>query len=363
MKVGILTLPLVDNFGGILQAAALYRVLSVMGHHPVLLKKKFWRPASQRLVGSVLRKVPGHDLGKVRSMAKARDRHIPFLDAMMPNQAGPVYSRDDLERAARRLGLDAVVVGSDQVWRPDYIEDIDTASFFLDLPGDIRKISYAASFGKSEWTAPHRLGEVRRLLAGFDAVSLRESSGVDLCREVLGRRVCTQTLDPTLLVDARFYDEIIGPGEDRAPYVLNYALDPSAGAKAVLSGDFDGPAQGLDVRTLTLDDGADTMDVPSWLRAFRDAAFVVTDSFHGTVFSILFQKPFVCFGNQSRGMDRFTSLLSLLGLEDRLVLEAAALAGLEAEIDYGAVLSRLAEHRAASAAFLEGALAPVPVDA
>lgn len=360
MKIGILTLPLQDNFGGILQASALYRVLQDMGHMPVLLGKKFWRPMSHQLLGSILRNLPGHDLGGVRSNAKARERHAPFINQTIPNQTGPIYSRDALAKEVKRLGLGAVIVGSDQVWRPDYIEDIDTGSFFLDFQGDFRKIAYAASFGKSEWTAPHRLADVRRMLADFDAVSLRESSGATLCQTVLERANCVQALDPTLLVDRAFYTEIMAPQTTSAPYLLNYALDGLPLTQPLLDRVSAGPAKGCAVKTLTLDDGN---DVPHWVRAFHDASYVVTDSFHGTVFAILFQKPFICIANQERGVDRFTSLLSLFGLENRLVRSPSDLSAVEAEIDFAAVAPRLAEQRAISASFLDDALAGAPAHA
>jgi len=364
MKVGILTLPLSDNYGGMLQAAALYRVLGDMGHEPVLLAKKFWRPVSHQLLGRLLRAVPGHDYKKTRSMEKARARHYPFLKRSIPNQVGPLYTDEALSKAIDTLGLDAVIVGSDQVWRPDYIEDVDTASFFLDLEGDFRKISYAASFGKSEWNAPHRLTEVRRMLADFDAVSLREVSGMTLCKETLHRASCTLALDPTMLVTAGFYDDIIArPEPVEKPYVLNYVLDHSDVVDAALARALEGPARGSVVKTLTLNDGANTVDVPNWVRAFKDAEYVVTDSFHGTLFAILFQKPFVCIGNSKRGVDRFTSILDLLGLGHRLVLGMDDLGALDGEVNYASVAPRLEAQRKLSRAFLEQALAPERVTA
>jgi hypothetical protein len=115
--------------------------------------------------------------------------------------------------------------------------------------------------------------------------------------------------------------------------------------------------------TLTLNDGANTVDVPNWVRAFKDAEYVVTDSFHGTLFAILFQKPFVCIGNSKRGVDRFTSILDLLGLGHRLVLGMDDLGALDGEVNYASVAPRLEAQRKLSRAFLEQALAPERVTA
>ena len=209
---------------------------------------------------------------------------------------------------------------------------------------------------------PHRLPDVRRMLKGFDAVSLREQSGVSFCKEVLGRQDCTLALDPTMLVARDFYSEMMVPRGPNGSYVLNYVLDENPLVEEVLSKVVKGPAEGHKVVKLTLDDGEQTLEVPNWVHAFREAKYVVTDSFHGTVFSILFRKPFICIGNKSRGIDRFASLLSLLGLDDRLVTETKETGAVSAPIDYDSVYSRLNTLRLESRAFLEMALAPKMAD-
>lgn len=252
--------------------------------------------------------------------------------------------------------LHAIIVGSDQVWRPSYIADIDTSSYFLGFKGDFRRIAYAASFGPSVWTEPDRLPAVRRMVAQFDAVSLRETAGVDLCKTTLGRETCQLALDPTLVVDPSFYDEVAAEPEDTEPFVLVYALDGDPLVKKAVERALSGPAKGCAVKVLTLKDGDRTVDIPQWVRAFKDAHYVVTDSFHGTIFSILFRKPFACIGNVERGLDRFESLLNLLGLEDRLLLSEADLPKLAAPVPYDAVAPRLAALRQSSLTFLKDAL-------
>lgn len=358
MKVGILTLPLLNNYGGILQAAALTHYLETTGHQPTLLNKKFERPKFERLAGQVLRHIPGHDIKNIRSNERERARHYPFLDAHIPARTKPLYTLRELENAARERALDAIIVGSDQVWRPGYMSAADTKVFYLDVDLGCRKIAYAASFGKSQWTRPERIPDVKRMIAGFDAVSVREQSAVELCKDLFGRDDCTIALDPTLLVDPSFYEKMklpVSPGEN---YVLNYVLDENASAQdatATITA-----ASGIQkVRLLTLDDGARTATIPEWIMAFRQASYVITDSFHGTVMSVLFRKPFMSIANMERGIDRFQSLLTQLGLMERLVTpdmttdlsEIAA-----APIDFNAVHEKLAALRLASARFLNQAL-------
>lgn len=360
MRVGILTLPLHDNYGGILQAAALYRHLRSLDHEPVLLSKKFFRPAHERVLGQVLRAIPGHDVRNVRTIERQRARHYAFIDRFLPERSAALYSTADIARYAARQALDAIIVGSDQVWRPDYVSDEDTAVFFLAFGSGFRKISYAASLGRSEWTRPERIPEVRRMLADFDHVSLRETSAVELARTVLGREDSRLALDPTLLVDPGLFQEAMAPGNGSSGYTLNYVLDNSPTVRSVAAEVVRRAVDAREVRTITLDDGAATVDIPTWLRAFHDASTVVTDSFHGTIFSILFRKPFVCIGNAQRGVDRFTSLLGLLDLSERLVTDESGGAAVHDPIDFDRVHARLADLRADSDAFLSEALRTRP---
>lgn len=359
MKVGILTLPLHDNYGGILQSAALYRVLQNMGHDPVILSKKLWRPSHMRWAGKILRSLPGHDIKKSRSMERARARHYPFLDRFLPHRSAPLYSVDAMQSFVRRAGLDVVVVGSDQVWRPSYMGDADTASYFLGFPGSFRKVAYAASFGKSVWPQDERLPSVKRMLADFDDVSLREMSGVELCKDVLGREDCQMAIDPTLLVPTSFFSEAMAGCPSSSSRVLNYVLDDSPDVQAVVGKVLEHSGKQDGLKKVSLDDGGATLNIPAWLRAFHGAETVVTDSFHGTIFSILFEKPFVCVGNAERGLDRFESLLGLLGLEDRLVTSADDAEVIKQPIDFERVEQTLAHLRANSMKFLETALSPV----
>lgn len=358
MKVGILTLPLHNNYGGILQSAALYRVIQNMGHEPLILSKKLWRPAHMRWAGKILRTLPGHDIKNSRSIERTRARHYPFLDAFLPKRCAPLYSVEDMQSYVQGAGLEAIVVGSDQVWRPSYMGDADTASYFLGFPGSFRKIAYAASFGKSVWPQDDRLPLVKKMLADFDHVSLRELSGVELCKAVLGRQECRMAIDPTLLVPTSFFSEVMKGAQPSPSKVLNYVLDDRPDVQAVVGKVLEHSGKKGGLNRVSLDDGGQTLDIPAWLSAFHGAETVVTDSFHGTIFSILFKKPFVCVGNTKRGLDRFESLLRLLGLEDRLVTNADDAEVIKKPIDFERAHQTLARLRDDSMTFLETSLAP-----
>lgn len=365
-RVGILTLHLHVNYGGILQAAALYRLLKDEGFEPVLLHKE---PENRgplgRMIRNLLRWLPGQNLGGVRARAKDRARHEPFIRRFLPNITRPRHNCAELRSAVEVRELDAVVVGSDQVWRSEYHQDDNYPVYFLDfVPSGIRKLSYAASFGHSDWQYPDRQRQITDLLGGFDAVSVRERSGVTICRERLGRNQCTLVLDPTLVVDPALYAEAAAPSRPASkPSLVSYILDRSqASQQALKSVEAALPAD-YETSRLSVDGDEAQADIGQWLRAFMDADFVVTDSYHGTIFSILFGKHFIALANKDRGLDRFTTLLDGLGLMDRLVVDPGTvdLATLvQRPVEFTQVNARLDRLRAESRDFLLSALQRAP---
>ena len=218
--------------------------------------------------------------------------------------------------------VDVLIVGSDQIWRPIYIENI--ADAYLDFAKDweVRCIAYAASFGVADWSeySYEQTQVCRELIKKFDAVSVREDSGVELCRNYLGVDA-VHVLDPTMLVDIKHYMCHINSCKKRYPerMCLAYILDEADDKLNVLNSI--AHCQGYNIRQWK------NIDIPNiknptveeWLKGFHDAEFVFTDSFHGCVFSIIFNKPFIAFGNEERGMARFDSLLKMFGLEELLI--------------------------------------------
>jgi hypothetical protein len=289
-------------------------------------------------------------------------QHRPFIERFIPVSSGPLQNTQDMIDAARRFGLDAIIVGSDQVWRPDYVPNGAIEDYFLGFAGHVpaRRVSYAASFGTTEWEHTTHTAQIRALLSQFDAVSVRETSGVAICENVFGLSQVRHVLDPTLLVDLSFYEAAAAaPGDSGANTLLHYVLDQSEDHAMIAQAVAESLGAGHAIRSLTLDVDTKLIDVGAWLRAFMDAKFVMTDSFHGMVFAILFRKNFIAVLNRSRGEDRFRSLLSQLGLADRLMdgahmEQARRLAA--TPIDFDPVHARIAELRKSSSEFLLEAL-------
>lgn len=266
----------------------------------------------------------------------------------------------DMSNYIKHRGYDAFIVGSDQVWREDYSPSI--THFFLDFlsEGDKRpRIAYAASFGKSkDYISPENMPRCRELLHRFDAVSVREYEGLDILKRDFDYHKGVKVLDPTLLLSADDYREQIKEMDfldGTRPHISAYILDESEDKSAILAE----VASRLKLPVKTFSGefrGEKMLTVSQWLAEFEGADFVVTDSFHGCVFSIIFHKPFVAIANKDRGIDRFVSLLRDAGLEDRLIYSSDDFNTRKERLlvvpDYMAVEQRLSSLRKASLAFL-----------
>lgn len=247
------------------------------------------------------------------------------------------------------------------MWRPLYYQPIEEA--FLSFLGDakIKRVAYAASFGVDhcEYTEEQRK-ICSSLLKKFKAVSVRESSGVQLCQKYFDTKA-VQVLDPTLLLSADDYRALIKQGKTHPSKgnLLVYMLDRTkekenfveriAQAKGLtpfwMNSDIDDETLPLEQRI--------KMPVEQWLRSFDDAEFVLTDSFHGCVFSIIFRKQFLAIGNKERGLSRFQSLLTLFSLQDRLILSPDEYKSNLSSIDYDQVQARLQSFQTQSLSFLK----------
>ena len=386
MKLAIITQPLFDNYGGILQCYALQTILQRMGHEVIVLRRNgmplntwifllrcvsFLKCIIRRyLLGQkqwaiinpwALWYVPDKSkwlYGSRRLLAQFIDKHF--------QQSSPLTSTDDMARWANTHPCDAFVVGSDQVWRGAYNADV-TESFCSFLPDTDprRRIVYAASFG-TEYVdiSPEKLPECRRLAQFFSAVSVREQSAIRLAKEALGIEP-QWVLDPTMLLTADDYRSLWQHEESQWEGITTYVLDASE-EKSQIQHDVS-QTLSLPVNALMLppidQDGklVDMIPVEGWLKAFAQASFVITDSFHGCVFSIIHRKPFIAIANRERGIDRFTSLLGYFGLMDRLIFSLEEYqqkrSSLLTPIDYVPIVQKHEEARTASLTFLREALA------
>lgn len=317
MKIGILTSSIAGNIGGIMQNYALQQVLKSMGHQPVTIDH--YTPYSRiRWAASRVKqwadgrhgRVPFPWYGRIGSR-----RVLRFAFAHI-DRTRPVTMVD--ARLVEQCRLDAIVVGSDQVWRLEY-NDIPT--MFLDFLGQsaIKRVAYAASFGVERWDYPDELtAQCRRLASRFDAISVREAGDVALCSAYLGA-TATHVTDPTLLLDRSAYARLCAgippsPTPTLFAYILDLTPDKRRQAEQLAR------HMGLSLRLMSAESNLQRRDsVEGWLAGLRDATFVLTDSYHGTLLAVLHNKDFATLNNVRRGQSRFKSILGQLGLTDRLV--------------------------------------------
>ncbi|PMO41094.1 hypothetical protein BCT11_12695 [Vibrio sp. 10N.222.52.B12] len=349
MKVCILTQPLHKNYGGLLQAYALQKVIRDNGHDVYTADIPFRKPRlfgipsfAKACVNRYLRNKPVARLWPLSNQEKARiQKETDRFIAEKLTLTKPVDSVSKIQQLDE-YQFDAFVVGSDQVWRPLYSPGIMTYFFdFLEGKQNVKRMSYAASFGidNAAEYSPEQIKQVSHLLSKFDEITVRESSAVDLCSNVFGASA-THVVDPTLLLDKETYINLVE--QDNPPHstgdLFVYVLDQREDKRKVI--DFVLELTQLTEFTVLPETPYETYPaVTQWIRGFMDANYVVTDSFHGVAFCIIFNIPFIAIGNESRGLARFTSVLSKFGLLDRLVTSVDDISAelVAKEIDFAAV--------------------------
>lgn len=372
MKIGILTHYIHYGYGGVLQNYALQTVLKSLNHEPVTLRCAWGK--KKDLFHTIKNKISliAHRVLKIDtiSITKKQDEYItknvkPFIEryiTITPEND----SAETLYNSAIRENCDALIVGSDQIWRREfpYLEEC-YLNFAQEL--ELKRIAYAASFGVDEWEYDKELtARCSSLAKKFNAISVREKSAINLCNEYLGVE-SELVLDPTMLLEKDHYIKLIKEaGENKSEGDLfSYVLDKNPEKEAAIIT----LSKRLDKRRYECMPEFETSylniikhpeksvypPVTRWLRSIYDADCVVTDSFHGTVFSIIFNKPFYVIVNNRRGAARFTSLLSLFGLENRIVTSADNIA-LDKPIEWDRVNLILEEMKKKSLAFLQKAL-------
>ncbi|WP_448144422.1 polysaccharide pyruvyl transferase family protein [Pseudomonas silesiensis] len=371
MKIAILTQPLKSNYGGILQAFALQRTLKSLGHDAVTIDRQLntksnFRQTLSFLKYLVLRIIS--DSTPVRFNARQQnvifENTLNFIDQHI-QRSQRISSNREMKKHFSENKYEAIVVGSDQTWRPMYSPNI--FNFFLDFleNNHTKRIAYASSFGVDEWEySKYQAEQCRDLAKKFDAVSVREQSGVNLCKQYLDTHA-EFVLDPTLLLTANDYIKqfCISAGKVQQKGLFTYILDNNDDKKISI----DKVCKSLSLTAFSnqpdislKQGGSKTVDdyvypkVETWIKAVHDAEFVITDSFHGCVFSIIFNKPFLAIGNQDRGQARFDSLLNLFKLNDRLITNSGQISDekIHQTIDWPAVNRVLEEQRKHSLNFI-----------
>lgn len=371
MKIGILTLPFNNNYGGYMQAYALMTVLKRMGHEPTLIMRRH-NPYRVSIVfrikffiKGILKTIIRHKIypfiyGEESSFRARGKNMLTFVDKYIQPQTRYIYSTDELRKECEGH-FDAFIVGSDQVWRPIYVQGL-IGNMFLDFTTgwNVKRIAYAASFGTD---APEYTEEAKvlcgSLIEKFDAVSVREQSGLNVFDD-FGWKVKNPkvVLDPTMLLTREDYNKVLTQESNIAKgKIFCYVLDNSNEVKTVIS-----KIQKQIKKTIyeitDIQKGDSVLSsIETWMSAIRDSDFVITDSFHGTVFAIIFNKPFIVYANKNRGIDRFRSILNHFGLEDRISNSSCSINEIiTKQVNWDSINEIIRKNKEVSIIFLEGIL-------
>lgn len=337
MRIGILTLPLHANYGGILQAYALQTVLERMGNKVYVLGSEF-KPKDISLRQEtrwMLRQVK-HFITKEGHLAlsyKAAQRDIYNTRIHYTSQFVKKYIHERTLKSLHDItpnDFDAIVVGSDQIWRTQYNQKwtdqkLDDVFLGFTKGWKIRRVAYAASFGTNSLEIGNAdLESCQKAIKLFNAVSVREDSGIDICSKKLDTKAVLMP-DPTMLLTSDDYIKLIHREQNLNKHqLLSYILAETKDNARLR--EYIAKQKHLEINIVNnpiyYDKNKKLPSQPpveNWLQGFAECDYVITDSFHACVFSILFHKPFTAIANRSGGVDRFESLLKMFGLENRLV--------------------------------------------
>ena len=370
MKIGILTLPFNNNYGGYLQAYALMTILKELGHDVELIYRRNnrrslrWR--LEYIIKNIIKILIGKKHGPLIPNQEWEHRQrgklmMSFVDTQISPKTKPIYSTKQLYHIVKKRKYDYIVVGSDQVWNPNYgqkhVQDFFLTELLSNFP---HRITYAASFGLSEalFTEEERI-ECGEAIKKFNAVSVRENSGVDLITHYgwKAQKAPSVVLDPTLLLPSEHYLSLINIQSDAKGKLFSYVLDKSITTKNII----DKVVENTNLKVFDIIDTekwerSDYImpSVESWLAGIVNSKLVLTDSYHGMVFSIIMHKPFIVKVNEKRGSDRFVTLLKKLGLENRMVNDVTDVDNaIKSQIDWDSVENKLKVERLNSISFLK----------
>lgn len=331
MKIALLNLPVDNNYGGHLQRFALITYLHKLGYQVthINLISRAYLPWYKKPYSYTKRFILKYFFNKnipiflEKEVCKQNDVNCKlfnlFYDKYIPHTI-PVYNIKDIKKICRG-NFNAYIVGSDQVWRKSMTSQIGIDNYFLKFveKENVKRIAYAVSLGveENEFTDKD-LKKLSHLYRKFNFVSVREINAVDvILQNKWFNPKPVLTIDPTLLLSKEDYVCLIENGRTVSQtinkiycYILDYDKQIDDKIRLIsFKKQLTYLIHGLNT--------TDSVSIEQWLRNIKDAQMIVTDSYHGVVFSIIFNKSFMFLGNNKRGNARIESLFSLLNINKK----------------------------------------------
>lgn len=334
MKIAIISLPLLYNYGGYLQCYALMETLRQLGHKVYYLQRENGKQSTPKRIINILKSICEHvGFGSIvyifeqqtNSGLFYKTKYFREFTRKYIKTISPVLrSTKSVQAYCKKHNIQAYITGSDQIWRGSYSRSVNDA-FLGFAPKNAIKIAYAPSFGSDIWEfTKEQTDFIENQLNTFKAISVREKDGIKLLEKNIKLNITPiVVLDPTLLLPKEHYLNIA----KQVPYrkgVLTYILNNNE-KKAHIISEF---CKKRNLQSYSVINpktnsntikGAQGYPIEDWIAGFRDTNFVMTDSFHATVFSLIFNKPFWVFENETRGNSRLKNILKLFECDDRFI--------------------------------------------
>ena len=364
-EVAFITLHRVKNYGSVLQCYATQYILRKMGYKTEVIDYYPKRNSMRGMLSALAKHFDHKKLGKILTFA-ARCVILPsyfkrfavfnsFLKKHIILSKETYKSPQDF--AGYKETADLYITGSDQVWNNTWFSEIDK-TYSLDFIKNKKKIAFASSFGK-ETVEGDEKEQLKRLLADYDTILVRENTGVSILEDMglSGRQV----LDPTLVLDEKQWEHLVSDKYKGKKYILVYNINRESGLEKYV--DKLRAHTGLPVYRITyqyhdlVKSGRLKCceSVKNFLSLIANAEYVVADSFHMLAFSVNFNKKFMAFYPE-RFSTRLKSFISFCGLESRVISEESTVEAAMADIDYEKVNGILTTKREESLALLKAAL-------
>lgn len=325
----------VSNYGALLTAYAIQSLIDKLGYNPLLIDNSYKH--NELISKNFAKNFEQHYL-------KTSNKVILYKDFNNLNTNSNIF-----------------ITGSDQILRPiasrerlpQYLQD------FVSI--NSKKITMAASFAVDKKTLLNEtdikiLENMKISLKSFDFISVREKSGVEICKELFNVDA-EWIIDPVFIIDQSNYNELIKNSTQKfSNKIVSYVLDPHKEYNKVYK-HLEKKYNRKIIKTAYSD-----ISVENWLASIKNCEFLITDSFHGMCFAIIFNKPFICITNQKRGATRFESILEMLNIENQCINNINEIYEKDCifKVDYEKVNQRIAEEAQRGLDFLKKALeAPV----
>lgn len=358
LKIGIITFHCSYNYGSALQAFALKTVLKNNGYKVNIIdfiyKKDFEQYRLFRT--NIYYKRPKAFISDILFYNKnkiRKDNFESFAKKYFNLTQKIYYNYKDMKELNDKF--DIFICGSDQIWNLDCTQGVEPAYFLNFANKDKLKIAYAPSLAHVKFAKNYDL-DLKNAIKDLDYISVREESTLPLIQPLTEKKISV-VLDPTLLLDQKDYELIISQNENKLEYVFVYMLEYSAelvkycnefsskkGIKVIYiaSNKFSG-IKGKNAFGIGPD---------KFLKYIKEAKYIITNSFHATVFSIIFNKKFVTFTTK-KSSSRMVDLLDSLGISERIYNENF---NIDKDIDYDMVQKNLIDMRKSSLEYLSKAL-------